>query len=127
MYNHKLFPYYFRVTEHLLAMSRPSTEIIEKYQIISQFRRYGTVLAKQYCSCGGESGKDFHVLVHVCLSRNGIKTVINLQIPGEHADCGNALEPKSGFSYNPEVFMENNSMFFKNNIPEIFGLSRDLD
>lgn len=46
-------------------------------------------------------------------ARNSIKTVINLQIPGEHADCGNPLEPKSGFSYNPEIFMENNSMFFK--------------
>ncbi|XP_042346960.1 protein tyrosine phosphatase domain-containing protein 1 [Plectropomus leopardus] len=70
------------VTDHLLAMSRPSTEIIEKYNIIDQFRR------------------------------NGIKTVINLQIPGEHASCGNPLEPESGFSYHPEVFMENNIYFY---------------
>ncbi|XP_045911495.1 protein tyrosine phosphatase domain-containing protein 1 [Micropterus dolomieu] len=70
------------VTDHLLAMSRPSTEIIEKYNIIDQFRR------------------------------NDIKTVINLQIPGEHASCGNPLEPQSGFSYRPEVFMENNIYFY---------------
>ncbi|KAM3616952.1 uncharacterized protein V6R79_000273 [Siganus canaliculatus] len=70
------------VTDHLLAMSRPSTEIIEKYNIIDQFRR------------------------------SGIKTVINLQIPGEHASCGNPLEPESGFSYRPEVFMENNIYFY---------------
>ncbi|KAK9514875.1 hypothetical protein VZT92_025558 [Zoarces viviparus] len=70
------------VSDHLLAMSRPSTEIIEKYNIIDQFRR------------------------------NGIKTVINLQIPGEHASCGNPLEPESGFSYRPEVFMENNIYFY---------------
>ncbi|XP_068609548.1 protein tyrosine phosphatase domain-containing protein 1 [Brachionichthys hirsutus] len=70
------------VTDHLLAMSRPSTEIIEKYDIIDQFRR------------------------------NGIKTVINLQIPGEHASCGNPLEPESGFSYRPDVFMENNIYFY---------------
>lgn len=70
------------VTDHLLAMSRPSTEIIEKYNIIDQFKRYG------------------------------IKTVINLQIPGEHASCGNPLEPQSGFSYCPEVFMENNIYFY---------------
>ncbi|TDH10438.1 hypothetical protein EPR50_G00074500 [Perca flavescens] len=63
-------------------MSRPSTEIIEKYNIIDQFKR------------------------------NGIKTVINLQIPGEHASCGNRLEPESGFSYRPEVFMENNIYFY---------------
>lgn len=70
------------VTDHLLAMSRPSTEIIEKYNIIDQFRR------------------------------NGIKTLINLQIPGEHASCGNPLELQSGFSYLPEVFMENKIYFY---------------
>ncbi|XP_061758941.1 protein tyrosine phosphatase domain-containing protein 1 isoform X2 [Nerophis ophidion] len=70
------------VTDHLLAMSRPSTEIIEKYNIIEQFRRHG------------------------------IKTVINLQIPGEHASCGNPLEPESGFSYKPEAFMRNNIYFY---------------
>ncbi|XP_005805754.2 protein tyrosine phosphatase domain-containing protein 1-like [Xiphophorus maculatus] len=70
------------VTDHLLAMSRPSTEIIQKYDIIDQF------------------------------IRNGIKTVINLQLPGEHASCGNPLEPESGFSYRPEVFMENNIYFY---------------
>uniref|UniRef100_A0A3B3XYT4 Protein tyrosine phosphatase domain-containing protein 1 n=1 Tax=Poecilia mexicana TaxID=48701 RepID=A0A3B3XYT4_9TELE len=70
------------VTDNLLAMSRPSTELIQKYDIIDQFKR------------------------------NGIKTVINLQLPGEHASCGNPLEPESGFSYNPEVFMENNIYFY---------------
>ncbi|XP_072304754.1 protein tyrosine phosphatase domain-containing protein 1 [Eucyclogobius newberryi] len=70
------------VTDHILACSRPSTEIIEKYNIIDQFKR------------------------------NGIKTLINLQIPGEHASCGNPLEPDSGFSYRPEVFMENNIYFY---------------
>uniref|UniRef100_A0A3Q2CYJ0 Protein tyrosine phosphatase domain-containing protein 1 n=1 Tax=Cyprinodon variegatus TaxID=28743 RepID=A0A3Q2CYJ0_CYPVA len=70
------------VTENLLAMSRPSTEIIQKYNIISQFLR------------------------------NGIKTVINLQLPGEHASCGKPLEPESGFSYRPEAFMENNIYFY---------------
>ncbi|TNN50022.1 Protein tyrosine phosphatase domain-containing protein 1 [Liparis tanakae] len=70
------------VSDHLLAMSRPSTESIEKYDVIDQFRR-----------CG-------------------IKTVVNLQIPGEHASCGNPLEPESGFSYRPEVFMENNIYFY---------------
>ncbi|CAG6021640.1 unnamed protein product [Menidia menidia] len=70
------------ITDHLLAMSRPSTEIIEKYNIVDQFKR------------------------------SGIKTVINLQIPGEHASCGKPLEPESGFSYRPEVFMENNIYFY---------------
>lgn len=37
---------------------------------------------------------------------HGIKTVINLQRPGEHASCGNPLEQESGFTYLPEAFME---------------------
>lgn len=64
------------ITDKLLAMARPSTEIIEKYNILQQFK---------WC---------------------GLKTVINLQRPGEHASCGNALEPESGFTYRPEAFME---------------------
>uniref|UniRef100_A0A3Q2C9F6 Protein tyrosine phosphatase domain-containing protein 1 n=1 Tax=Cyprinodon variegatus TaxID=28743 RepID=A0A3Q2C9F6_CYPVA len=46
------------ITDNLLAMARPSSETIEKYQLIQQFQR-----------CG-------------------LKTVINLQRPGEHASCG---------------------------------------
>uniref|UniRef100_A0A7N6AS52 Protein tyrosine phosphatase domain-containing protein 1 n=1 Tax=Anabas testudineus TaxID=64144 RepID=A0A7N6AS52_ANATE len=64
------------ITDNLLAMARPSTEIIEKYNVIEQFQR-----------CG-------------------LKTVINLQRPGEHASCGNPLEQESGFTYRPESFME---------------------
>ncbi|XP_054254906.1 protein tyrosine phosphatase domain-containing protein 1 [Indicator indicator] len=63
------------ITDNILAMARPSTELIEKYNIIEQFER-----------CG-------------------IKTVINLQRPGEHASCGNPLEQESGFTYLPEAFM----------------------
>ncbi|XP_018593059.2 protein tyrosine phosphatase domain-containing protein 1 [Scleropages formosus] len=70
------------ITENLLAMARPSTEIIEKYNIIDQFQR-----------CG-------------------LKTVINLQSPGEHASCGNPLEPESGFTYRPETFMEAGVYFY---------------
>ncbi|XP_037635407.1 protein tyrosine phosphatase domain-containing protein 1 [Sebastes umbrosus] len=64
------------ITDNLLAMARPSTEIIEKYNIIEQFQRFG------------------------------LKTIINLQRPGEHASCGNPLEQESGFTYRPEIFME---------------------
>ncbi|KAM8930459.1 protein tyrosine phosphatase domain-containing protein 1 isoform 2-T2 [Pelodytes ibericus] len=70
------------ITENILAMVRPSTEIMEKYNIIEQFQR-----------CG-------------------IKTVINLQRPGEHASCGNPLEQDSGFTYHPEAFMEAEIYFY---------------
>ncbi|XP_067854806.1 protein tyrosine phosphatase domain-containing protein 1 isoform X2 [Heptranchias perlo] len=71
-----------KITDNILAMARPSTEIIEKYSIIEQFKRHG------------------------------IKTVINLQRPGEHARCGNPLEIESGFTYLPEVFMEAGNYFY---------------
>nr|XP_010598937.1 protein tyrosine phosphatase domain-containing protein 1 isoform X2 [Loxodonta africana] len=70
------------VTDNILAMARPSTELMEKYHIIEQFR-----------SCG-------------------IKTIINLQRPGEHASCGNPLEQESGFTYHPEAFMEAGIYFY---------------
>lgn len=44
--------------------------------------------------------------------RRGIKTIINLQRPGEHASCGNPLEQESGFTYLPEAFMEAGSKSF---------------
>ncbi|XP_030061910.1 protein tyrosine phosphatase domain-containing protein 1 [Microcaecilia unicolor] len=70
------------ITDNILAMARPSTEIVQKYNIIEQFQ-----------SCG-------------------IKTVINLQRPGEHASCGNPLEQESGFTYLPEAFMEAGIYFY---------------
>nr|XP_013803176.1 PREDICTED: protein tyrosine phosphatase domain-containing protein 1 [Apteryx mantelli mantelli] len=70
------------ITENILATARPSTELIEKYNIIEQFER-----------CG-------------------IKTIINLQRPGEHASCGNPLEQESGFTYLPEAFMEAGIYFY---------------
>ncbi|XP_059383130.1 protein tyrosine phosphatase domain-containing protein 1-like isoform X2 [Carassius carassius] len=70
------------ITDNLLAMARPSTDIIEKFGVIDQFLR-----------CG-------------------LKTVINLQCPGEHASCGNQLDPQSGFTYRPETFMEAGIYFY---------------
>ncbi|CAB1329319.1 unnamed protein product [Coregonus sp. 'balchen'] len=73
-----------------------------KYTLVGEVIRH-IIPGPTQCSigCGGQNCK--------C----GLKTVINLQRPGEHASCGpNALEPESGFSYRPEVFMENNIYFY---------------
>nr|XP_054750216.1 protein tyrosine phosphatase domain-containing protein 1-like [Lytechinus pictus] len=69
------------VTKRILAMSRPSTDAVKKYDIIGQFKEHG------------------------------IKAVINLQTPGEHAHCGLGLEP-GGFSYDQEQFMDNDIFFY---------------
>ncbi|XP_042863291.1 protein tyrosine phosphatase domain-containing protein 1-like [Penaeus japonicus] len=69
------------VTDNILAMARPNTEIIQRKDIVEQF------------------------------VKNNIKTVINLQIPGEHASCGGPLS-ESGFSYDPSVFMENGIFYY---------------
>ena len=38
-----MYFFHFRVTDNILAMARPSTETIEKYEIINQFRRYSNI------------------------------------------------------------------------------------
>lgn len=69
------------MTDDIVAMSRPNNEAIEKYNLVNFFQ-----------------------------SQN-IKTIINLQEPGEHANCGNGLH-SSGFSYDPQIFMKNGIYFF---------------
>ncbi|XP_056645749.1 uncharacterized protein LOC130450997 [Diorhabda sublineata] len=69
------------ITDDILAMARPSTIAIVQKNIIQQFRSLG------------------------------IKSIINLQSPKEHASCGQPLE-SSGFSYDPNVFMEHNIYYY---------------
>ncbi|XP_065166174.1 protein tyrosine phosphatase domain-containing protein 1-like isoform X2 [Atheta coriaria] len=69
------------ITDNILAMARPSTVLIIQKNIIEQF----------------------HSL--------GIKSIINLQCPKEHASCGQPLED-TGFSYDPNIFMENNIYYY---------------
>ena len=63
------------ITEDILAMSRPNTPQIQSVDLIKQFHA------------------------------TGIKSIINLQMPGEHASCGPKLQP-SGFTYDPNEFMK---------------------
>ncbi|XP_062530365.1 protein tyrosine phosphatase domain-containing protein 1 isoform X2 [Bombyx mori] len=69
------------VTDDILAMARPSTAAIAARNIIQQFHSWG------------------------------IRTVINLQIPGEHASCGPPLT-SSGFTYDPTIFMANDIYYY---------------
>ncbi|OUC49207.1 hypothetical protein D917_05609 [Trichinella nativa] len=66
------------ITEDILAIARPSDEGIERFQLIEQ------------------------------LAKCGVKSIFNLQLPFEHAHCGNPLT-EHGFSYDPEIFMEHGS------------------
>jgi len=69
------------ITEDLLAMARPNTSQIKQHNLIGQFDRLG------------------------------IKSIVNLQMPGEHASCGPKLE-NSGFTYEPNEFMKNKIFFY---------------
>ncbi|CAH1103557.1 unnamed protein product [Psylliodes chrysocephalus] len=69
------------ITDDILAMARPSTIVIIQKNIIQQFQSLG------------------------------IKSIINLQSPREHASCGQPLE-SSGFSYDPNIFMEQNIYYY---------------
>ena len=52
-----------------------------------------------------------HVTAQLCHFSNGINSIVNLQIAGEHGECGpHKLDP-SGFLYNPQTFMEQGSMY----------------
>ncbi|XP_064632436.1 protein tyrosine phosphatase domain-containing protein 1-like [Lineus longissimus] len=68
------------ITENILAMARPSTAQITEFKIIDQFKDAG------------------------------IKSVISLQTPGEHAACGKLEE--GGLVYNPQIFMDNEIFFY---------------
>ncbi|XP_063731705.1 protein tyrosine phosphatase domain-containing protein 1 isoform X1 [Eleginops maclovinus] len=70
------------VTDDILAMARPSSRLIKKYKIIEQFQRLN------------------------------IRSIINMQLPGEHAHCGPPIEPESGFTYSPQTFMDNDIYFY---------------
>ncbi|XP_063369474.1 protein tyrosine phosphatase domain-containing protein 1-like [Cydia amplana] len=69
------------ITDDILAMARPSTAGIAARNIIQQFHSWG------------------------------IRTVINLQTPGEHASCGPPLT-SSGFTYDPNIFMANDIYYY---------------
>ncbi|KAH9568931.1 hypothetical protein CY35_03G104700 [Sphagnum magellanicum] len=44
--------------------------------------------------------------------RFGITSIFNLQEPGEHAHCGPGVNMNTGFSYSPELFMQNKISFY---------------
>ncbi|XP_043283751.1 protein tyrosine phosphatase domain-containing protein 1-like isoform X2 [Venturia canescens] len=69
------------VTDDVLAMARPSTAQLIKKNVIEQFKNWS------------------------------IKTIVNLQTPGEHASCGGNLE-ESGFTYEPNHFMKNGIYYY---------------
>ncbi|XP_073962574.1 uncharacterized protein isoform X1 [Choristoneura fumiferana] len=69
------------ITDDILAMARPSTGGIAARNIIQQFHSWG------------------------------IRTVINLQTPGEHSSCGPPLTG-SGFTYDPNIFMANDIYYY---------------
>lgn len=63
--------------------------------------------------CVTHNQLDLMFFSHVVVAglRLGIKTIVNLQEPGEHASCGPPLH-SSGFSYDPAVFMQNDIFFY---------------
>jgi hypothetical protein len=48
------------------------------------------------------------IFILVQFKRCGISCIFNLQVPGEHANCGPGVKNSSGFSYTPEILMQNN-------------------
>ncbi|KAL4659517.1 protein tyrosine phosphatase domain-containing protein 1-like [Arapaima gigas] len=87
------------MTEDIVAMARPSTWLMQRYNIIEQFHKLN------------------------------IKSIINMQLPWEHSYCGPPLDPASGFSYSPQAFMENEIFFYNFGMPDfgVSSLASVLD
>jgi len=63
------------ITTKIIAMQRPSTRLVEEYHVIDQ------------------------------LLAAGVRAIFNLQLPGEHAHCGDGIHKDGdGFSYRLEEF-----------------------
>ncbi|XP_056429009.1 protein tyrosine phosphatase domain-containing protein 1-like isoform X2 [Hyla sarda] len=87
------------ITDEILATSRPSTRLIQNYNITEQFHKFG------------------------------IRSLINAQLPWEHGHCGDSLEPQSGFSYRPQDFMDSGISFYNFGLPDfgVVAVPRILD
>ena len=49
----------------------------------------------------------------ICSTQNArIKSIINLQTPGEHASCGPNLQQANGFTYDPNEFMSQDIFYY---------------
>lgn len=77
------------ITDNILAMARPSTKYMEEYKIVKAF------------------------------AKAGITSIINLQEPGEHEQCGNGIHASSGFSYLPETWMSAGMQFYNFGWPDM--------
>lgn len=89
------------ITDNILATARPSTRIMEQYDIIDQFHEHNI-------------GTSLSVRKLILINQNNNITkgaIINLQQAGEHKDCGDGLIGDE-FSYTPEDFMRANSNIF---------------
>ncbi|KAL3851685.1 hypothetical protein ACJMK2_015412 [Sinanodonta woodiana] len=87
------------VTDKILATARPTNDGLQRYDQLKEFKK------------------------------QGIQSILNLQTQGEHADCGpNKLDP-SGFSYNPQAFMDEKIFFYNYGWPDygVASLSKILD
>ena len=63
-------------------MARPNVSAIKKHKVVEQFQAAG------------------------------IKSIINLQTPGEHASCGPNLLLQSAFTYDPNDFMTRDIFYY---------------
>ncbi|KAM4676080.1 protein tyrosine phosphatase domain-containing protein 1-like [Discoglossus pictus] len=87
------------ITDEILAMSRPSTRLMEEYNITQQFHRFG------------------------------VRSLVSAQLPWEHPHCGDPLDPQSGFSYRPQDFMDSGISFYNFGLPDfgVVPVPRVLD
>ena len=77
------------ITPHILAMQRPITSLLKEFNIIQEFQKYG------------------------------IQCIINVQELNEHSYCAKGCDPTSGFSYDPQDFMDEGISVFPMGWPDM--------
>lgn len=82
---------------------------------VQHHRTVSKVTTAHYCSCNvcvdltQHSRQLLSSKHNNSFSRLNVRSIINMQLPGEHAHCGPPLVPGSGFTYSPQIFMDNDS------------------
>ena len=51
-------------------------------------------------------------IVNIPNKNKGVVAIINLEEPGEHPYCGDGIIPRTGFSYDPETFMNSGIQYY---------------
>ena len=91
------------ITDDIVAMARPTQNLIEKFDLIRQMKKYTTLFYLRIST---------QIFLNLpLLFRLHIRSLFNLETRNEHKDCGSGILKHTGFSYDPNEFTQAGSKF----------------